>query len=164
MNRSLYSERCRVFRQHVHRVECSTVSLLVPEQVVFSCETSPCKNASRAVAEERVLCRLVDLLVSFQVLECDEASTTDGTKLRLRAVPAGMVALTCQQSPNSVVFARQEMTYSLSAFDRNTLPHPSQDNPLDDPAREWDALRFLIPGGAAGGCAKLPKFVRSDTL
>jgi hypothetical protein len=136
----------------------------MPKQVVSPGEPSLLKGASRTIAEKRVLCRPVNLLVSFQVLECDKAFTTDGTKLVFRTVPAGVMAWMCQRCLFFMIPARQDTTYSLSALVENTLPQPSQDRPVDDPAREWDALRFLTPGGAIGECAKPPKFVRSDTL
>jgi hypothetical protein len=136
----------------------------MPKQVISPGKTSLLKGAPRTIAEKRMLCRLVDLLVSSKVLECDKAFTTDGTKLVFGTVPAGVMAWTCQRCLFFVVPTRRETTYSLSALDGNTLPQPSQDKPVDDPAREWDALRFLAPGDAIGECAKLPKFVRSDTL
>jgi hypothetical protein len=165
LDRSLSSEGRRVFRHHVQRVDNSTVSLLMPKQMVSPGEPSLLERATRTIAEKRMFCcRLVDFLVSSKVLECDKASATDSTKLSFRAMPAGMVTSTCQRYPISIASARCSTTYSLSAFDGNTLPQASQDKPADDPARECDALRFRTPGGAIGGCAKLPKFVRSDTL
>jgi hypothetical protein len=164
LDRSLSSEGRRVFRHHVQRVDYSTVSLLMPKQVVSPGKPSLLERAARPIAEKCMFCRLMDLLVSSEVLGCDKASAADGTKLCLRTVPARMVASTCQRYSFSEVSARRSTTYSLSALEGNTLPQASQDKPADDPAREWDALRFLIPGGAIGGCAKPPKFVRSDTL
>lgn len=111
------------------------MSLLMPKQVIFACKPARNVRTPVVIAEECMLAGSVDLLVSPQVFRCDKASATDSAGMGARPMPAGMMALRCQQA----VFVQdwrsdRQATHSLSAFELNDLPHSSQDIDVDDPA------------------------------
>ena len=141
------------------------MSLLVPEKVIFACESACDIRAPKVITEKSMLRGPVDSLMSSQVLRCDESFATGGADLSLGTVPASVVAL--KTSANCIYPIRvlkRQATYSFSDFEAKVLPQSWQDSDADDPAWEGAALRFFRLGGGAPGRANFPMFVRSDTL
>ena len=137
----------------------------MPEEMVFARKTTCAVHTSKVITEISMLSGPVNPLMSSQVLECDESFAADGADLRLRAMPASVVALKRSASCSYMGPAgERQATYSFSDFEAKVLPQPWQDSDADDPARDGIALRFFRPGGGAPGRANFPKFVRSDTL
>ena len=65
----------------------------------------------------------MDLLVSFQVFERNEASATYGTDLIPRAMPPGVMAVRCQQVVLSSTFGRTGKGLTLYPTSKQTLCH-----------------------------------------
>jgi hypothetical protein len=74
------------------------MSLQMSQEVVFSRESACAVHASKTIAEIYMLCWAMDLLVSFQVFERNEASSTDGADLGPRPMPPCMMAVRSQQA------------------------------------------------------------------
>jgi hypothetical protein len=99
------------------------MSLLMSQEMVFACKSAFAVRASKVVAEKRMLRRPMDLFVSFQVFERNEASATYGTDLIPRAMPPSVMAVRCQQAVLSDTFRQTGERLTLYPTSKQTLYH-----------------------------------------
>ena len=62
------------------------------EEVIFPCKSANDVHAAKVIAEVGMLRWSMDPLMSSKVFRCDKTFATGGADLRLRAMPASMMA------------------------------------------------------------------------